>query len=397
MIDDEARAGRPCVRGFPCDSVHRRFLLERRPRAPSTAAATYVCDTFASAYPYDYAYYDPYYATSWGYYPYYVDTYYDPYGYTYVYQASSLPVPTADPTMGSNVPELLDKAHRAANAVDVGVRAALDPIKDLMKTQPTQSNDTVVYGPANHGSGNYQFTMRQASASDKRYGWKLEARPDSSSGGFSLVAAGTIKVGEQPRRGRGAFGVDCGALSAADASVACRGTLLMGFAHTNDGDKILEVRLGGYTPDGSANTPLDATVFDWRRGDDSANHVRLVTQTNLSGTTTSAPETVAIKLTYLRGVRRARRCRGDRRRHRAGTDVHRQHLRPAQSRSVTRGDVVRHVQQRRDRLHGHIDHVPRSPLQTFELPNPDVTASDPPAGMPEMPAAPTAMPDGSGN
>ena len=51
----------------------------------------YVCDTFASAYPYDYAYYDPYYATSWGYYPYYVDTYYDPYGYTYVYQASSLP------------------------------------------------------------------------------------------------------------------------------------------------------------------------------------------------------------------------------------------------------------------------------------------------------------------
>src|SRR3954449_7072339 len=63
----------------------------------------YVCDAFATAYPYDYAYYDPYYATSWGYYPYYVDTYYDPYGYTYVYQASSAPVPTADPTMGSNV------------------------------------------------------------------------------------------------------------------------------------------------------------------------------------------------------------------------------------------------------------------------------------------------------
>ena len=36
-------------------------------------------------------------------------------------------------------------------------------------------------------------------------------------------------------------------------------------------------------------------------------------------------------------------------------------------------------------------------LQTFELPNPDATASDPPAGMPEMPAAPTGMPDGSGN
>ena len=32
-------SGSPCVRGFTCDSVHRRFLLERRARAPSTAAA----------------------------------------------------------------------------------------------------------------------------------------------------------------------------------------------------------------------------------------------------------------------------------------------------------------------------------------------------------------------
>lgn len=29
-----------------------------------------VCATYASAYPYDYVYYDPVYATTWGYYPY---------------------------------------------------------------------------------------------------------------------------------------------------------------------------------------------------------------------------------------------------------------------------------------------------------------------------------------
>jgi hypothetical protein len=34
---------------------------------------------------------------------------------------------------------------------------------------------------------------------------------------------------------------------------------------------------------------------------------------------------------------------------------------------------------------------------TEQTPNPDATASDPPAGMPEMPEAPAAMPDGSGN
>ena len=355
---------------------------------------TYVCDAFASAYPYDYAYYDPYYLSVWGYYPYYVDTYYDPYGYTYVYQASSVPVPQADPTNGSNVPELLDKAHRAANAVDVGVRAALDPIKELMQTRPTQTDDTVVYGPAGHGSGDYQFTLRQVVASDRRYGWKLEARPSGSGGGFSLVAGGTITVGETPRRGRGTFGVDCDALSAADASVTCRGTLLMGFAHPTEDDKILAVNLAGYTPDMTANAPLDATVFDWRQGE-AANSARLVLRTNLSGTATPAEETVAIKLTYVRDTG-------------ARVDA-----------SATGGDIPQGqmvavstcVPPDLDQSHavtatstcnsdgtGCASASITCPLslQTSQLPNPDVTAFDPPAGMPEMPAPPSSMPDGNG-
>ena len=124
---------------------------------------------------------------------YYVDTYYDPYGYTYVYQAAAAPVPTADPSPGSNVPDLLDKAHRAANAIDVGVRAALDPIKELLKTAPTQTGDTVVYGPANHGYGNYQFTLRRVSASDRRFGWKLEdiSMPDNRTYTMINVGDGT--------------------------------------------------------------------------------------------------------------------------------------------------------------------------------------------------------------
>ena len=35
-------------------------------------------------------------------------------------------------------------------------------------------------------------------------------------------------------------------------------------------------------------------------------------------------------------------------------------------------------------------------LETAEEPAPDATASDPPAGMPEMPDAPATMPDGAG-
>src|SRR5262249_17477731 len=145
--------------------------------------------SYVGGYPYDYVYYDPVYATTWGYYPYYVDSYYDPYGYTFVY-AVPAPVPAADAATGSNAPELLDKAHRAANAVDVAVRAALDPIKALIKTQPQQNSDNLVYGPGNVGSASYQFTLRKLAMD--RFAWKLEARPTSSSAAMSLVAGGTI-------------------------------------------------------------------------------------------------------------------------------------------------------------------------------------------------------------
>ena len=51
----------------------------------------------------------------------------------------------------------------------------------------------------------------------------------------------------------------------------------------------------------NVTSPLDAAVFAWRDGDD-ANKVRLVARTNLSATASPAPETVAIKLAWLRDV-----------------------------------------------------------------------------------------------
>ena len=207
------------------------------------SSGVYVCDGYAGAYPYDYAYVDPLYAGPGGYYPYTVDTYYDPLGYdTLIYNPLAAgPTPVADPTNGSDVPELLGKAQRAANAVNAGVRAALDPIKELITTAPRVDGDAVVYGPARHRAADYQFTMRLLSESERRFGWKLEARPANSSGSFTQVAGGLIRVGDVPRRGRGAVGVDCGAMAAADSAVTCRGMSLIGFAHTVDGDKILNV------------------------------------------------------------------------------------------------------------------------------------------------------------
>lgn len=341
----------------------------------SDSSGVYVCDGYAGAYPYDYAYVDPLYAGPGGYYPYTVDTYYDPLGYdTLIYNPLGAgPTPVADPTNGSDVPELLGKAQRAANAINVGVRAALDPIKELITTAPHVDGDSVVYGPAQHRAADYRFTMRRLSEPERRFGWKLEARPVNSSVGFAQVAGGLIRVGDMPRRGRGAVGVDCGAMAAADSAVTCRGMLLIGFAHTDDGDKILNLGLRGYTPDVNVTTALDAAAFAWRDGDD-ANKVRLVARTNLSGTASTSQETVAIKLAWLRdvGVRADAAASGG---------------------DISPGQIV--VINTCVGADLHQTTTCGAGL-TAEEPAPDATASDPPAGMPETPEAPATMPDGAG-
>ena len=363
------------------------------------SSGVHVCEGYAGADPYDYAYVDPLYAGPGGYYPYTVDTYYDPLGYdTLVYNPLTAgPTPVADPTNGSDVPELLGKAQRAANAVNVGVRAALDPIKELITTAPRAEGDRVVYGPTQHRAADYQFTMRRLSASERRFGWTLEARPANSSGSFAQVAGGLIRVGDVPRRGRGAVGVDCGAMAAADSAVTCRGMSLIGFAHTGDGDKILNVGLRGYTPDVNATAPLDAAVFGWRDGDD-ANKVRLIARTNLSGTASTAQETIAIKLAWRRdvGVRAdAAATGGDIPPGQVvivntcvGADLY-------QGRAMTTTRTCRSDGTDCTTASGPAALACTGGL-TAEEPSPDAIASDPPAGMPETPEVPATMPDGAG-
>jgi hypothetical protein len=230
------------------------------------------------------------------------------------------------------------------------------------------------------------------------FAWKLEARPANSTGGMALVAGGTIAVGSMPRRGHGVFGVDCTAMSTADSSVTCRGQLLMGFAHTDAGDKILDVGLKGYTPDMTVDQPMDAKVFDWRHGD-SANHVRLVTRTNLSASSTSAPETVTIKLTWIKdvGVRADAVATG-------GDIAQGQELKVSTcvpsnldpSQATTSTETCNSDGTGCTTLAGSMTVTCGSGLQTADEPNPDPSASDPPTGMPEMPTEPTSMPDGNG-
>jgi len=396
----------------------------------TTACATdaygnYTCATYASAYPYDYTYADPLYPSSGAYYPYSVDTYYDPYGYTTaIYALAGAPLPidagrvdaatdAAAPLPADAAaplaldggalpvePELLDKAHRAADDIDYGVRAALDPVKDLIKTKPQEGSNNVVFGPANHANGNYKFTVTQLSSADKRFGWKLEARPLSSNGNFTLVAGGLITVGNTPRRGQGVVGIDCGALAAADSSLTCQGKLLIGFNDTDNTTKVLNVGVSSYTPDPSMVPALTADVSEWRQGNDTI-AVRLAVKTNLAETATSAPENVVLKLVWMRnaGVRvdaiatggdvpsgqelKVSTC--------VPSDLNRSEASTSSQLCNTSGSSCMTTA-------GSLTVAPTCPagLGTADEPNSDPTASDPPNGAPQMPAQPTTIPNGQG-
>jgi hypothetical protein len=362
------------------------------------ATGTYLCTDYVSAYPYDYAYVDPWYSGAGGYYPYAVDTYYDPYGYDYyIYTVAHL---QSDPAAaGSQVPALLDRAHRAANAINYGVRAALDPVKDLIKTEPDQNGSTLTFGPGDHASGNYKFTMRQQSRDDKRYAWKLEARATGSTGDFSRVSGGTVKVGDSDRRGTGVMGVDCDKLGAADSSVTCRGQLLMGYAEPS-GDKVLRIVLKGYTVDPTMAMPMDAKIFAWRQGDE-ANHVRIATSANLAGSATATPEDMVIKLKFMKDVG----ARADA--VVTGGDVPSGQaifINSCVGPSLTAADTVTTSRQcSRDgtgctTLTGTTGAAATCPsaLGDADEPDPDPNASDPPDGAPSAPDAPGSVPDGNG-
>jgi hypothetical protein len=357
------------------------------------------CTGYADAYPYDYAYagYDT------GYYPYTLTVYDDPTGYDVTYGSTLLggvgidggPTgadagPDAGVVKGTPVPELLDKARRAANAVNAGIRMTLDPIKDIIKTMPVQGENSLTFGPMDRGTASYRFVVRRLSG-DKRYGWTLEAKEAGSTASFVLVAGSTIQVGNTARRGRGVLGADYDAQSSIDSSVRAKGKLFLGFA--NDATtKTLRYVLDGYTPDPAVLEPLDATMIGWHELGE-ASRTRVVARTNLSETQTSAPETVAIKTRWIRGTG----ARADA--VATGGDI------PPGVRLFASACVPPSLNRDDASTAAKLCTSPGedcSPevtcpngLTSAEEPQEDPTANDPPAEIPEAPDAPSTVPSGT--
>jgi hypothetical protein len=357
---------------------------------------TMTCTGYADAYPYDYGYagYDT------GYYPYTLTVYDDPVGYDVTYGPATLGGVGNDAGASGTdagaqqrlqVPPLIDKARRAANAINAGIRTTLDPIRDIIKTPPTMSGNTLTYGPMDRGEATYRFVLRRLSDPDRRYGWTLEARPAGSDTSFVLVAGSTSQVGATPRRGRGVLGADYDAQSSVDPAVRARGKLFLGFA-SDATTKTLRYVLDGYTPDPAVLDPLDATVIGWHELR-SASSTRVVARTNLEETETSAPETVAIKVRWLRGIG----ARADA--VAIGGDI------PQGSRLFVSTCVQASLDRDEASTATKMCTLPGADctpdvscaesLVTADHPKEDPTAHDPPAGVPEAPVPPSAVPEGT--
>lgn len=352
------------------------------------------CTGYADAYPYDYAYagYDT------GYYPYTLTVYDDPTGYDVTYGPLTLGGVGIDAgqqggdagTTGVDVPELLAKARRAANAVNAGIRTTLDPIKDILKTPPVLGDSSVTYGPMDRGTATYRFIVRRLSGT-RHYGWTLEGRRAGSDAAFVLVAGGNEQVGDTPRRGRGVLGADYDAQSSIDTAVLAKGKLLLGFA-SDTTTKTLRYALDGYTPDPALLDPLDATMIGWHELD-TASRTRIVARTNLAETETDAPELVVIKTRWIKGTG----ARADA--IAVGGDI------PSGSSLHESACVPRSLDRKDESTSAKLctsageDCTPEvtcpNGLTTAEEPQEDPKADDPPADIPEAPEAPSTVPSGT--
>jgi hypothetical protein len=189
-------------------------------------------------------------------------------------------------------------------------------------------------------------------------------------------------------------------MAAADSSLTCQGKLLIGFNDTDNTTKVLNVGVSNYTPDPNLVPALTADVSEWRQGND-AIHVRLAAKTNLAQTATSAPENLVLKLLWMQntGVRVDAIATG-------GDIPSGQVLKvstcvPAdlnQSEASTSSQVCNTDGSNCTATAGSMTTPPTCPsgMGTADEPNSDPTTSDPPSGAPQMPAEPTAIPNGAG-
>lgn len=193
----------------------------------------------------------------------------------------------------------LVKSSAAVRELNEALREFLQPIVALVRNQePDQVTGNVAqWGPVTRGQTEYRLLVRKGLL--RRFGWVLQARADGSSDEFASVASGSIRVGDEVRRGRGAVGVDLDRLAELDPTVQARGQVLAGFAHGPAGT-VLSYGLRDFTRSPADTTAIDG-MFQGVHLTGGYNRVRLAFHGDLPESATDAEELVLARVRHQRG------------------------------------------------------------------------------------------------
>ncbi|HEX8434003.1 hypothetical protein, partial [Archangium sp.] len=190
---------------------------------------------------------------------------------------------------------------KALNAAlrDVVTRVVELSNGDVGEAQP---GDVLVYGPK--AGANATWRLKVKKTGDKRFAWKVEARPLNSSdeAAYKLVAAGRLARGEKAHRGRGSLGVNLDNLKQVVPGSTGQGKLMASFAHTAGDDKALAYRLAGFTPNPANHDAVTGSFVGYKLMPSRITRLRVVGQKNLAQTATAAKENVVSTLRFKRGV-----------------------------------------------------------------------------------------------
>lgn len=179
------------------------------------------------------------------------------------------------------------------------VRAAMEPVVELVKTRSSSVGETRMFGPLDHGNGSYRFTLRRFAP--KRFGWRLEARPKGAADSpFVVVMGGHLALGSVARRGRGAIGIDADALAAADSTYHSTGKLLASFAHGAGRAGAWRYSLRQFSANLETRPETVTGLYEAVRGPNGGTVVRLVTHKDVTGD--GQKELVAFRVRWLPGV-----------------------------------------------------------------------------------------------
>lgn len=157
----------------------------------------------------------------------------------------------------------LEGTRSGLRQINQALRHALEPVSALLADQASKTlrGQRRWWGPVTRGATDYAFVMERGALLRNRFGWAVAAKPQGAPAGqYRAIAAGSIFVGAERRRGRGVVGLDLDQAGAQDPTIKARGKLLVGFAHGAQGTA-LAYRFKDFTPDGAEGGPTSFSAI----------------------------------------------------------------------------------------------------------------------------------------